>query len=213
MRNKWRLVNGAELYDVRADPGQRADISAQHPDVVAALRQAYDSWWDMVSEQFDRDIPIALGRDQEPVKLTTHDLRNEACDVVWNHRQVREAKVVSGFWAVDVRHAGPYQIELRRWPQETGYEITAGIDGDDVPWRKDCIKPADASHYSGGVAIPIRWARLTIGGTSYHREVPADNTAAVYEVDLQEGADRLSAAFYDEAERVIAPYYVYVRQV
>ena len=213
MQDKWRLINGAELYDLRADPGQRTDTAAENPAVVEGLRHAYDVWWDMVSEQFGRDIPIALGQDQEPVKLTTHDLRNEACDVAWNHRQVREAKIVSGFWAVDVRQAGAYQVELRRWPEETGYEIAAGIDGDDVPWRKDCIKASDASHYSGGVAIPIRWARLTVGGAGYHEEIPTDNAAIVFEVDLEKGPDRLSAAFYDQSERAIAPYYVYVRRV
>ena len=212
MRDKWRLINGTELYDMRSDPGQRSDIAADHPDVVDGLRQAYDAWGDVVSQQFDKDVPIALGQDAQPVKLTTHDLRNEASDVAWNHRQVREAKVVSGFWAVDVRAAGSYEIELRRWPEETAYEIAAGIDGDDVVWRKDCIRPSDAPHYSGGVAIPICWARLTVGGTTHQQEVPPDAVAAVFNVDLERGGDRLVAAFYDQVTRVIAPYYVYVRK-
>ena len=212
MRENWRLVNGNELYDLRTDPGQKADIAAENPDIVGELRSAYDRWWELVSDQFDRDTPIALGQDGEPVKLTTHDLRNEACDVAWNQRQVRQAKVASGFWSVDIRTAGAYEIELRRWPEETDHEVTAGIDGDDVPWRKDCIRPADATHYSGGVAIPIQWARLRLGGETYNQEVASTATGVVFKVQLTEGPDHLSAAFYDQAERAMAPYYVYVRR-
>ena len=40
------------------------------------------------------------------------------------------------YWAVDVRKKGLYTIELRRWPAETGFAISAGIDGDDVPWNR-----------------------------------------------------------------------------
>lgn len=45
---------------------------------------------------------------------------------------MREGKAVAGYWAVDVRTAGTYSIELRRWPAETGYALSAGIEGDDV---------------------------------------------------------------------------------
>ena len=37
---------------------------------------------------------------------------------------------------MDVRKKGLYTIELRRWPAETGFAISAGIDGDDVPWNR-----------------------------------------------------------------------------
>jgi hypothetical protein len=39
---------------------------------------------------------------------------------------VRAGKAVAGYWAVDVRKAGRYTIELRRWPAETGYALSAG---------------------------------------------------------------------------------------
>ena len=81
MKQRWRLIDGSELYDLDTDPGQTTDISDPHPDIVAELRKEYDRWWELVSEQFDRDVPIALGKDVEAVKLTTHDLRNEACMV------------------------------------------------------------------------------------------------------------------------------------
>jgi hypothetical protein len=43
-----------------------------------------------------------------------------------------------------------YTIELRRWPKETGYALTDGIDGDDVAWNRADIDPAEEQFYSGG---------------------------------------------------------------
>jgi len=50
-RGRWALVNTRnapdawELYDVAADPGERVDVAAQHPHVVARLAAEYDLWW------------------------------------------------------------------------------------------------------------------------------------------------------------------------
>ena len=212
MRGRWRLIDGRELYDLGADPGQRRDIAETHPDTVADLRAAYDGWWELVSEQFDRDEPIALGGDDRAAKLTTHDIRNEACGAVWNQRQVRAGQVTSGYWAVDVKEAGRYQIELRRWPEETGYALTAGIEGDDSGWYRAGIQPKDAPAYEGGVALALGWAQLSIGGRNYQQEVDPAATGAIFEIDLAAGPDRLYASFHDHVERSIAPYYVYARR-
>ncbi|MFN7341758.1 MAG: sulfatase-like hydrolase/transferase, partial [bacterium] len=34
MNQKWRLVDGKQLYDIQADPGQKTDIAADQPKVV-----------------------------------------------------------------------------------------------------------------------------------------------------------------------------------
>ncbi len=212
MQEKWRLINGKELYDLRTDPGQRNDIAAQHPDRITTLRAAYEQWWQLISDQFDRDVPIALGQDEEPVKITTHDLRNESCSVAWNQRQVRAGQVCSGYWEVEIKKDGAYEIELRRWPQETGYSLQSGIDGDDSNWRRDAIKAADAPAYEGGEALAIQWAQLSIGGNTYQREVDTETQGITFSIDLKKGAGQLFAAFYDDQERTLAPYYVYVRR-
>ena len=48
MRGRWRLVNGTELYDLDRDPGQRTDVAAANPSLVAELRAGYDRWWEQV---------------------------------------------------------------------------------------------------------------------------------------------------------------------
>jgi arylsulfatase A-like enzyme len=46
--SRFTLVNNRELYDLEADPGETRNVIAEHPDVVAKLRAAYDQWWDEV---------------------------------------------------------------------------------------------------------------------------------------------------------------------
>ncbi|HKI31423.1 MAG TPA: arylsulfatase [Gemmataceae bacterium] len=52
---RWHLVcdtrDGSkewQLFDVKADPGEKTDVAVKHPEVVKELDTAYDSWWDSV---------------------------------------------------------------------------------------------------------------------------------------------------------------------
>lgn len=42
---RFSLVNNSELFDLKADPGETKNVIAEHPEVVATLRTAYDRWW------------------------------------------------------------------------------------------------------------------------------------------------------------------------
>ncbi len=42
---RFRLVGTNALYDMQADPGQKTNVIDKHPDVVKAMRKAYDAWW------------------------------------------------------------------------------------------------------------------------------------------------------------------------
>jgi len=212
MRKKWRLINGRELYDMSVDPGQKDDIAGDNPDVVADLREEYLKWWDLVSEQFDRDVPFALGESDETVALTTHDIRNEAMHCAWNQVHVRSGTVCTGYWEVDVRSAGTYEFELRRWPREAGYALVDGIDGDDVEQRRDCYEERAMDRYSGGEALPVRWARLQIGSRTLHAEVEPGDTHATFVVDLPEGPAHVYPSFHCDRPDNLAPYYIYVRR-
>ncbi len=57
---RWRLIHGKELYDIKADPGQRRDVSAEHPEVVARLRDAHERWWDEVSPTMEAHFFISF---------------------------------------------------------------------------------------------------------------------------------------------------------
>jgi len=58
---RYRLV-GTALYDMQADPGQKADIAAKQPEVLAKMNAFYDEWWkgaraNMVNEDADLNVP------------------------------------------------------------------------------------------------------------------------------------------------------------
>lgn len=123
MTERWRLVNGKELYDIRADPGQTRDLAAEHTDTVDGLRRAYEGWWSSLSPVFARDVPIVLGHSREnPVTLTAHDWHAPDQQVPWNHEMIRRQPDANGWWAVDVARAGSYNITLRSWPREVTEE-------------------------------------------------------------------------------------------
>ena len=60
--SRFTLVNNKELYDFRADPGEKNNVIAEHPDVVASLRAAYDQWWEEVQ-------PLLVNEDVVPPKI------------------------------------------------------------------------------------------------------------------------------------------------
>ncbi len=213
MQNRWRLVNGRELYDLETDPRQTRDVAAGHPERVAVLRRGYEQWWDLVSAQCDRDIPFHIGADDEEVLLTTHDIRNEDTNAAWNQGEVRRAHRVTGYWELDVRREGRYTFELRRWPREAGRPLCDPIVGDDVAVRWDCISDTARHLYTAGKAIDIRWARLELGGRVLQQEVAPGAHCATFELDLPAGPAHLLPSFHDEEPKALAPYYIHVRRL
>lgn len=52
---RWHLVNDSKenakrwmLFDLQADPGEKIDVAAAHPDIVKQLDAEYDKWWEEV---------------------------------------------------------------------------------------------------------------------------------------------------------------------
>ncbi len=117
MTDRWRLINGTELYDIDADPGQSADLAADHPDRVAELRSRYEAWWRSLEPVFDDYVRIGLGGDENPTNLMSHDWHTNDKGVPWHQNHVRDGYVANGPWAVDVTRAGEYEFTLRRWPE------------------------------------------------------------------------------------------------
>lgn len=70
---RWHLVSVAkpnekqwQLFDVQADPGEKSDIAAKHPQVVAQLDAEYDRWWTSILPQLVNED--AVGPDVNPFK-------------------------------------------------------------------------------------------------------------------------------------------------
>ena len=74
-----------ELYDLDQDPGEQRNLAADHPDTVAALRAAYDAWYDDVKatrsfepgwihlgSPFENPVTLCRFQDQAHATLPTH---------------------------------------------------------------------------------------------------------------------------------------------
>ena len=216
MRDRWRLVNRDELYDIDADPLQQESVAAQHPHLVDELRAGYEAWWYLCAEQMDDDVPTSLGAEvQEVAVLRSHDMRNEQDhSVVWNQSQVRQGISCLGYWEVFVERAGEYEIELRRWPEEAGHKITGGIEGDDVEYCREGIAPGAEALYSGGTALSFDTANLSVSGMPQQCvEVRPGDAGATFRVTLEPGPRHLRALFSGCSGAYCSAYYVYVRRL
>ncbi len=122
--DRWRLVDGAKLYDIVADPRQKTDVAANHPDVVQQLRKKYESYW--------------AGLPDQNTTLSSHLLGAKACpDVVlngmdwyqgsrpWHSGHFNDAKAGNGVWAVTVLRDGTYTFECRHYPREADKAMEA----------------------------------------------------------------------------------------
>jgi arylsulfatase len=71
---RWHLVcdtrDGTkqwQLFDVKADPGEKTDLAAKHPEVVKELDATYDQWWDSVQPSLVNE-DAAAGQKVSPFK-------------------------------------------------------------------------------------------------------------------------------------------------
>jgi arylsulfatase A-like enzyme len=119
---RWKLVNGKELYDMEADPAEQFDVAAKHPGVAAKLRAETEQWFQDVSATRGYDPPrIYLGAPQEnPVLLTRQDWRGPKA--AWTPESL-------GYWEVDVRRPGPYRVTLHFAALATDGEAVLSMGG------------------------------------------------------------------------------------
>ncbi len=184
MTDRWRLVDGKELYDMQSDPGQQHDVAAQHPEVVQQLRNAYLKWWDHISERFDDYVRIVLGADQQnPTQLTCHDWHTNNGPVPWNQRAVQRDPAANGFWAVRIAQDGLYRFTLRARPKGVPYSLQPGT------------------------------ARLKIADVDVTKPIPEGAIKVEFEVELKAGDARLQTWFNHSNGKSRGAYFVEVERL
>jgi len=203
---QWRLINGAELYDIKTDPAQKNDVAKQYPDAVAKLRAAHETWWDEVSPLLDQYSPISLGNDREnPTRLDAMDVMG---DVAWHQTHIVLAQKSTGHWTVDVERTGEYIFSLSRWPKELALPIDETVSPEDA---KSHIY-ADGSGKSTAIS-PTR-ARLKIFDQEISAAIKPGMEKLTFKVNLEQtGVTQLDAWFIDESGEEYGAYYVYVERM
>jgi len=117
LTERWRLIKrgSEELYDIKRDPGQRNDVAAQYPEVVKALHQRYEEWWEDISRNFNTYDEIIIGSDREnPATLYSHDAHSKTTDKIW---------------VINVAKDGKYGFRLFRWPEAADKRIAEDKEG------------------------------------------------------------------------------------
>lgn len=112
---RYKLVNGKELYDIETDPGEQHDVAAANPEIVAAMRAGYEAWFKDVGGTRGYAPPrIYLGTSHEnPTVLTRQDWRGAEG---WGPRDL-------GHWEVHVAREGTFDVTLLFDPLDEPGEI------------------------------------------------------------------------------------------
>jgi arylsulfatase A-like enzyme len=200
MTQDWRLVNGKELYNINSDPAQERDISGKHPERVKQMRAFYDAWWAELEPTFARTTELYIGHPEHPeVYLTSHDWIQEAYPP-WNQQQNRAKLPVrpnssnlkhSGHWAIKVLEDGLYEVEVRRWPEESGKKINQALPaGDQVPGADKAFRA------QVGYGIDASSATLRLNGKDLSSKPVDDETESVsFVLKLPASTHKLSPYF------------------
>lgn len=209
MTSKWRLNNGKELYDIKADPGQKSDVAKAHPEVVGRLRKFYEDWWAELEPTFSQSTAIYLGHEADnPARLTCHDWITTRM-TPWNQSQIRAAMTGepnTGFWNVKVVKDGLYEISVRRWPREADVPIDSPLaPGTPVPGDK-------AFRTTPGKAFQATRAQIEIAGQKMELPVKPGAKEVTFKMHLNPGTTTLSGRFFDAEGGWIGTYYAYVEK-
>ncbi|MGL1894494.1 MAG: arylsulfatase [Spirochaetaceae bacterium] len=214
MTNRWRLINGLELYDMNNDRLQQNNLALDQPEVVISLREEYDKWWDLVKQKYDEEIPISIGFNSERVRLSSHDWRGDGDHAVWNQSQIRDGRITNSYWEINVKESGTYEIEMCRWPIEgNGRSIREGIDGDDIVWNKNDVDETKYDFYTGGKALNIIKASILIDDINKQSDVNDSDNSIKFRVEIKKGKTHLQTYFTTESGDSLGAYYTYVTKV
>ncbi len=213
MTKRWRLVDGRELHDIVADPGQKRNVIRDHPEVAMQLKQAFDDYWKRVTPH-DRDrVKFIVGHPDDP-EVFLQSMDWYAPQVPWNHFQTSQGAKLSGTWIITAAEKGTYRFEIRRWPSEVDSPI-AGIPALD--------KTVDAWDATGGKihliysgqrsafkALPVAYVRLKVGDWEGVKEVTSSDTKITFDVPLEQADYTVRADLLNAQRKVVAgAYYVY----
>ena len=203
---RWRWLNDRELYDLASDPMQQHDLASQHPDIAAKLSGHLDAWWSDITAEGDPAEPLRVtidGRSDDGVDRSGQ--RITACEwldvFVDQQLQVRYGAKRFGVWHLDIERPGRYDVQLRRWPAESGLALTDGIGQTE----------ATSGTMTAGPGFPIAGAEVYVNRAdrSQRQATPTrrEGNALVATIDLPAGPVSLEAVFIDGEGKPIAGAY------
>ncbi|MEM6629425.1 MAG: arylsulfatase [Bacteroidota bacterium] len=215
MTDKWRMINGNELYDMEQDPGQKTDVAAAHPEVMDTLKAFYEAQWPGLSYRDDEFCRMVLGHPLEPVtKMFALDWLPTQGGTPWKRiGHIDEGMVSNGYHVLDVHTPGTYEFRLRRWFPETNGKISSSIE----PYHSVMVYNKDGQVLPfitpAGKALSIQKASVRIAGKEKTIAVGVGDVFAALRFELPAGPAKLEAEFTDKQGVVRGVYHVEVEKV
>ncbi len=209
MDEKWRLVNGTELFNIKEDLKQENNLFDKYPEVVMRLMDGYEKWWgSILSEKVDeRYAYIKVGTENEnPARIMSHDLLSGKAIKVWHQFHAITPQPASGIWKIEFVEGGRYRISLCRFPREAELPINAAFSAGDQPRRLARATPASEK-------TDFKEAYLYLGKYHETQKIKGGEAEVEFTVDISEGKYDVEAQLIDEAGRVYPAYYMYVEKV
>lgn len=74
IQGPWKMVDDTSLFNLDTDPSESQNLADQHPEKLAELRTAYESWWASLSltpQRFGMQIPVGHPA-ENPIFLQPH---------------------------------------------------------------------------------------------------------------------------------------------
>lgn len=200
MNEKWRLVNGTELYDIEEDRHQDNNLASSFPDVVSSMLEENNLFVAKAKQNLEySEFPVnTIGhKAQKVIKLTIQHATGEGGGI-WKSEHVSAGmKNVNNTHAIEVDKAGRYLISCRRWPLECPGPILG------VPHKNP-----KGGIYSYESITPDK-LRIQIANQRMEKSISPEDEAVDFEVTLDEGKSFLVNDFL-EGEESYGVYYTYI---
>ena len=201
LSERWRMVHGQELFDIKQDPAQENDLAQQYPDTVEWLREIYEKYWADVFPRTKKTARVTIDHDnQAETWLSLISIHQPDGSGVWSQVHAAKAITINGYWAVDIVQDGLYQFELRRWPRELNKPISAR----DYPFPLD---------YESAISIKPVTARLKIADVELSQDINPDSPAVIFNAKLTQGPANLQTWFIDQDGRSRTAYWIYIKPI
>ncbi len=200
MNDKWRLVNGKELYDVVADPHEENNLATANQEIVKKLLNDNDRFLKITKTNPEyNEFPVAIigNQQQDEIKLTIQHAIGEDAGI-WKCEQVAEGiKINNNTQAIEVEKAGTYQISCCRWPKECPGPI----------WGVPVHNPKNLFEYQ---TIHPEKVRISIANQMLEKQVKPEDTEVSFNVHLNRGKTLLVNDFIEGKEKY-GVYYTYIK--
>jgi arylsulfatase A-like enzyme len=198
---KFRLGNDGKLYDLTADPGQRRDVTKQHPKVATELVSSLAAWKkEMLPGLGDDDRPFPVGyapithlpaRDGVPHGNVQRSARAPNCSYFTNWKSQDDSMT----WDVELPEDGRYEavVQYTCAAGDVGSTMELSLGGRKVTGK---VSPAHDPPLRGAEAD-----RASRGSESYVKDF---KSLSLGEIDLKKGRGLLTLRALDVAGDQVA---------